>query len=349
MTENTSIPFDDQVVFPVKEEIPELNVVESSPYRQVFGFNGSIHRPTSNIVIGGTKVLNCNVLMKPNCITAISQSNKRYLEEAGMLTDYIESNQMLFQCLGFSADESKYLVYSLNLDEFPVDIILTGYDMLDSKKKLEEPQVEFVLSDGTYVSQEEATRILADWLIDSDYTTNLCEEIWEGGSDLKSIKENLELSEESYDYGKLLAIDDEWEALEYACMHSCATAYIKWVIVAGSAAYMLLRAKYEEAGILFVRTQLTFGFDEECEMHLAGEIGTPNTAILTSKEEFEKTGEFECMVEAPVLRYFEFAEYDIDSEEEAPNIPEEVLDQVTDLYWYIAEAVCDDLAFELNM
>ena len=31
------------------------------------------------------------------------------------------------------------------------------------------------------------------------------------------------------------------------------------------------------------------------------------------------------------------------------DIPEEVLDQVTDLYWYIAEAVCDDLAFELNM
>lgn len=349
MSENTSIPFDDQVVFPEKEEIPELNVVESSPYHQVFGFNGSIYKPTSNLVIGGTKVLNCNVLMKPNCITAISQSNKRYLDDFGLLTDYIAPNQLLFQSLGFTADESKYLMYSKNLDEFPVDVILTGYDVQGTKKKLEEPQVEFVLNNGVRVSKEEATRILADWLLDSDFSTNVWEEIYEGCDNLEDAQGMVEFSEESRAYGELMSPDDAWYALEYACMHSAAEVFIKSMSLAGSVAYTLMQAKYEEGGILLVRAQLAFGLDDECEMHLAGELGTPNTAYLVNKDVFEETGEFECMIESPVLKHFEAVGYDVDSEEDAPELPEEVLDELTDVYWYIAEAVCDDLAFELNM
>ena len=55
------------------------------------------------------------------------------------------------------------------------------------------------------------------------------------------------------------------------------------------------------------------------------------------------------MINRPVLEYFESVGYDVTSEEPVPDVPEDVMDEVSDTYLYLAEAICDDLAFDLHM
>lgn len=348
MCDNTAIPFDEQVVFPEKEQIPELDVGEVNRYHQVFRFNGSIRKPHANLVIG-TKVLPYTVLMKPNCVTAISQSNKRYLESFELLTDYIEPNQLLYQSLGFSADESKYLVYARNLEVFPVDFVVTGYDVEETKEALGEPKVEFSMKNGMKISSEETVKILSDWMLDNDYRTSFFDELAESCEDADVASSRINLSAESKAYGEEMSPDDAWDALECACMHSYVETFVKSVAIVSGIVYSTLREKYEEGGIILVNTRLQFGFDEDAEMRLTGDVGTPDTSLVVCKEHFEETGAFESLDQAPVLKYFESVGYDVNSDEKVPELPEDVLDEVTDMYWYLAEAICDDLAFELNM
>ena len=55
------------------------------------------------------------------------------------------------------------------------------------------------------------------------------------------------------------------------------------------------------------------------------------------------------MINVPVMKYFEAIGYDIESGEPVPELPEEVLDEISDTYMYLAEAICDDLAFDIHM
>lgn len=348
MTQQTAHPFDEQVVsFPEKEQIPELVALEVHPHNQEFTFNGSIFKANSSLFAHDTFVAN-NVLMKPNCHCAISQSNKRFLDSIGLATDYMEPNPLLFRSLGFPEHECKILVYSKKLDMIPLDFFITGYKENDDNSALSSPVISYKLKTGIPVSRQEAIKLLADWFYDNDYCTNFYTEMME----YENIEEALAfagVSAEAQEYGKLLCEDNAWEALEMASLYELAARYLDDVSLTVEYIYTNLARRYADAGVLLVNTSLSFGFDYDCDLCLGSAVGTPDTSLLASKELYEKHGTLDSMVEAPVVKYFAKVGYTGGKEQELPELPEDVLDEVSDTFIYLAEALCDDLAFEIHM
>ena len=168
MKKQTAYPFEEQVVFPEKKNIPELVARKGLPNQQVFDFIGSLFKASSTIVIDDKNVVS-DVLVKPNCTCAISQSNKRYLETFGITTDYVEPNQLLIRSLGFPLDECKQWVYAKNLKMFPLDFIVSGYDEHGDKSKLANPQVVCTCKTGLKISRDQAITVLAEWFNNNGY------------------------------------------------------------------------------------------------------------------------------------------------------------------------------------
>ena len=125
---------------------------------------------------------------------------------------------------------------------------------------------------------------------------------------------------------------------------------IETLIMSSNVVYSLLHKKYEEAGILLAKLKLSWGLDDDAETVLCNDVGTPDMAVMTTIKSFEKTGEIEDMVTKPVFDYFqkkgcrleEFAKKTVE-------LPEKVLDEISDTYMYLAEALCDDLAFDIHL
>ena len=79
------------------------------------------------------------------------------------------------------------------------------------------------------------------------------------------------------------------------------------------------------------------------------EVGTADNTFIASRELYEKNGILESIINAPVLKYFESIGYDVNSDKPVPEIPEDVLDEISDTYVYLTEAICDDLACDIHM
>lgn len=345
--EHTTNPFEEQEFFCVKDRIPELDTEKLiGPFAKVHQFNGVALEASSKLIIGG-KIVAENVLMKPNCACAISQSNKRYLEGFNMYTDYVEPNPMLFRALGFSENESKILVYVKGVDDLPVDVVVKAYNLDGDKAALPEPTASFALKNGMEIAYEEAVKILADWLFDNGYVSNHYEAIEE----CEKIEEAWEMvcvSDEAKAYAELMD-EEPWCQVEIACLYECAVTMLEDMAMACIAAYSILEKKYAEAGLIMAKTQMSWGLDEEGELVLCDEVGTTSGTLIVSRDLYDKTGALDSMVEMPVLKYFESIGYDITSDVPVPEIPEDVLDELSDTYMYLAEAICDDLAFDIHM
>lgn len=345
--EHTTNPLDEQEIFCVKARIPELDTDENvGPYAKVHYFNGVALEASSKLVIGG-KVVAENVLMKPNCACAISQSNKRYLESFNMYTDYVEPNPLLFRALGFSEVESKILVYVKGVDDLPLDAVVNAYDLCGDKTALPEPVVTFRLKSGVNIGIEEATKILADWLADNAYVSNFYEE-FEELEDVREAWANAGVSDEARAYAELME-EEPWEQVEAACLYECAATMLEDMAMASEAVYTILQKKYDPAGLIMATLKLSWGLDDEAELVLCNDVGTTDNALIVSRDLYDKYGTLDSMIDAPVLKYFESIGYDITSDEPVPEIPDDVLDEVSDTYMYLAEAVCDDLAFDIHM
>lgn len=345
--EHTTNPLDEQEIFCVKARIPELETVENvGPYAKVHYFNGPIQEASSELTICG-KTIAGTVLMKPNCSTAISQSNKRYLASFEVPTDYEEPNPLLFRALGFSEQQSKILVYAHGLDVLPVNTVVTAYNLGADNSALPTPLVEFQMKNGMAMAEVEAIKVIADWLSDNGYVSNFYEDFMEY-EDIEAAWLESGVSPEAREYGELLE-EEPWEQLEAACLYECATYYVSDLILQSNAVYSLLHKKYDAAGIILANLNLEWGLNEDTEPVLCNEVATTDSALLASKDLYEKNGTLNSMINRPVLEYFESVGYDVTSEEPVPDVPEDVMDEVSDTYLYLAEAICDDLAFDLHM
>ena len=347
MEKQTTNPLDEQEIFCVKARIPELDTEENvATYAKVHYFNGVALEASSKLVIGGKTVAE-NVLMKPNCACAISQSNKRYLEGFNMYTDYVEPNPLLFRALGFSELESKILVYVKALEDLPVDAIVQAYDLCGDKTALPEPVVIFKLKNGLNVATDEAVKVVADWLADNGYVSNLYEEL-EAYENVEEALVDSGVSDEARAYAELIE-EEPWEQVEAACLYEAAATMVEDMAVASVAAYTVLQKKYSDAGLIMATLKLSWGLDEEAELVLCNDVGTTDNTLIVSRDLYEKNGTLDSMINAPVLKYFESIGYDVTGDEPVPEIPEDVLDEVSDTYMYLAEAICDDLAFDIHM
>ncbi len=345
--EHTTNPLDEQEIFCVKERIPELDTEEFvGPFSKVHQFNGVALEASSKLVIGG-RIVAENVLMKPNCVCAISQSNKRYLEGFNMYTDYVEPNPLLFRALGFSENESKVMVYVKGVDDLPLDAIVTAYDLDGDKTALPDPSASFALKNGMEIAYEEAVKILADWLVDNGYVSNLYEDfqVYENIGDAWEVAA---VSAEAKVYAEQME-EEPWEQLEMACLYECAVTMLEDMAVASVDAYTILQKKYAEAGLIMATMQLSWGLDDEAELVLCDNVGTTDNTLIVSRDLYDRNGTLDSMIDVPVLKYFESIGYDINSDEPVPEIPEDVLDEISDTYMYLAEAICDDLAFYIHM
>lgn len=345
--ENTTNPLDEQDIFCVKEQIPELEAMKDvGRYANVLCFNGVMLEASSKLVIGD-KLVAENVLMKPNCACAISQSNKRYLESFNKYTDYVEPNPLLFRALGFSENESKVFVYVRGVEDLPVDAVVTAYDLAGDKTALPEPVASFVMKNGTSITYEEAVKIVADWLSDNDYVSNLYDEFAEY-DDIEKAWSDAGVSDEAKAYGELLE-EEPWYVFEAACLYESAKDVLNEMAIESVSVYTLLQKRYNQAGLIMATLQLSFGFDEDAELVLCNDVGTVDTTLIVSRDLYERNGTFDSMINAPVLKYFESIGYDLDSDEPVPELPEDVLDEISDTYMYLTEAICDDLAFDTHM
>lgn len=345
--EHTTNPLDEQEIFCVKDRIPELEAAENmGPYANVLFFNGVMLEASSKLVIGN-KLVAENVLMKPNCACAISQSNKRYLEGYNMYTDYVEPNPLLFRALGFSENEGKVMVYVRGVDDLPLDVLVTAYDLSGDKSALPEPAASFVLKDGTSIVYDEAVKIIADWLADNGYVSNHYEAFAEY-EDIDEAWADACVSDAAKAYAELME-EEPWEQLESACLYECAVTMLEDMAVASVAAYTILHKKYDPAGLIMATLKLSWGLDDEADLVLCNDVGTTDSTLIVSRDLYENNGTLDSMINAPVLKYFASIGYDMESDDPVPEIPEEVLDEISDTYMYLAEAICDDLAFDIHM
>ena len=347
--EHTTKPLDEQEIFCVKERIPELNTdsdIES--YANVHFFNGAILEASSKLHIGN-QVAAENVLMKSNCICAISQSNKRYLgDHFEVSTDYVAPNPMLFVALGFSEQRTKNLVYVLGVEDLPFDTYVTAYNLEGDNSALAVPKVGLMLKNGMKISAEEAIKVLADWFADNEYVSDYYEEFLIFDS-IEDAIEEAELSAVAREYGEFIE-DDPWDQIEAACLYEAANEMIETLIMSSNVVYSLLHKKYEDAGIILAKLKLSWGLNEDAEIILCNDVGTPDTAMMTTIESFKENGILENMVTKPALDYYKSIGYKLgELDQNLPKLPENVLDQISDTYMYLAEAICDDLAFDIHM
>lgn len=347
MSKDTANPSSTQVASSQKECIPELIAKQLNLYHQVFRFNGEISKANSILIVGG-KHVSTDILMKPNCSCAISQSNKRYLEECGLITDYVEPNPQLFSCLGFSAHESKRMVYSKILDMLPMNFIITGYRPFEKITDAPKPEVGCALKNGVIISREEAIKVLADWFMDNDFYSSIYDDMPEFEHAVEAA-DFAKISPKAAVYGIHASPDDGWEALEFATLYDLSVKYVDYLAELSLAIYSLLAEKYEKAGILLVNTNFAFGINEEDEICLGYEVGTPDTSVLASKALYKRYGNLKSIEQIPVMKYFESIAYTGENDLPVPEVPEHVLEEVTDTYMYLAEALCDELAFKMHM
>lgn len=327
MSENATIPFDDQEVV-CEEMAPEIITYEASSVLSI------ADKPVAD-----------GILMKPNFTVALTESNKRFLEEKfELLTDYIPGTPELWEKYGIPEEKRGQVMLLKPLELLPVDFIVTGYEKNGKREKLCVPEVTFVSEDCERLSKKDAIEMLAEWFYVNDYCSSHYAEMMECET-VEDACDMAGISPASIVYAEEYDPEDEIELLEIASLHSIAAQYLEDLRILCEFLYTELAKKYEKAGVLLVDTRFVFGIDEEDQVVLHGEVATPDESILVSKILFEKTGKMVDMVEAPVIEYIKHVEK---AREDTP-VPSYVLDEVSDTCMYLAEALCDDLAFEQCM
>lgn len=346
MSKHATDPFSEQVTSVEQQCIPELFASQVNLYHAVFRFNGEIRKANSILMVDGMYVSN-STFLKPNCTCAISQSNKRYLEDFGFATDYVQPNPEFLSSLGFPAYECKQMVYARILDMFPIDFYITGYKE-GEKADAPKPEVNYALKNGIVISREEAIKVLADWCMDNDFYSSIYDEMPE----FEQVSEAMafaKISEEAAVYGETASPDDVWKAFEFATLYDLSANYVDYFTKLSIEIYLLLAQKYEKAGILLVNTSLEFGINQDDEIFLGDEVGTPDTSMMASKLLYERYGTLKNMEWAPVMKYLESIADTEEQGQPVPEVPKYVLDEVSDTYMYLAEALSDEETFKLYM
>lgn len=258
-----------------------------------------------------------------------------------MYTDYVTPNPMLARAIGFSVEEVQVMVYSLDTDELPVRLRVTGYDKTTGEK-FETAQVANLFFSGSeeVITDEEALSLIADFLLDNEFVLTAPELITEFGT-LEEANEIVLLSDAGKAFGEN-ASEDEWEQLEYALAYEMAAEYLKNIAFIALQAYGFIHDRYEACDFILAETDFTFGFGAEDALCITGEVATLNNSFIVNKADFMETKQFVQPHLVALEEYY--AVHGNDAE-----VPDEVLDEIADNCFYIAEALCGDLEFELHL
>ena len=325
-------------MLPEKDTVEELDVLYQAKHHAVFVFNG-YYRMTSNAVYIGDELMIPNLPLYGNCVNAISDTNKRFLEEHEFATDYIAPNPVLTRAIGFSESETKQIVYLRTLHDLPLEVSVVGYDPDGSK--LSKSDVCFQLAGIEFgaLTDEEAVCIIADFLLDNDLVFSAVELQEEYGT-LEKAYESVELSDAAKNYGENGNADDLWEQLEFALAYEFALECCEQIKYIANSAYTLLHDRYKETEFILAHTTFSFGLDEDNVLCLTGEVGTTNNSLIVNEADFNEDGRF---IQAHLKDFMDY----ITSPEVTEEIPENILDDMTDNIFYIAESLCGDLEFDV--
>ena len=344
MTQSTATPcdlltrMDLSRMLPEKDTVEELDVLLKAKRHALFVFNG-YYRMTSNAVYVGDELMIPNLPLYGNCVNAISDTNKRFLEEHDFATDYIAPNPVLIRAIGFSEDEAKQIVYLRALHDLPLEVSVVGYDPDGSK--LDKNNICFQLADDEWeaLTDEEAGHVIADFLLDNDIALSAVELQEEYGT-LEKAYESVKLSDAARNYGENGNADDLWEQLEFALAYELALGYCEQLKYIANSAYTLLHDKYKEAEFILAHTTFSFGLDKDNVLYLTGEVGTTNNSLIVNEADFKEDGRF---IQAFIKDFMDY----ITSPEVTEDIPEAILDAVTDNIFYVTESLCGDLEFDV--
>ena len=326
-------------LLPEKDFIGELDVLSFDKHHATFVFNGSLHMANSTLYVGDNIVAEYLPLFG-ECNNAISSTNKRLLQEHDIFTDYVDPNPLLARALGFSEEEAKLIVYAIDFEPMPIKIKVVGYDKASGAKLETAKVVAFLDTDSCEaLTDEEAITVIADYLLDTDRCISSFELIEEFES-IDKLLEVTELSPKAKAFGESGNEDDIWEQMEFALAYELAADYYRSMVYIALQAYAVLHDKYAESDFILAETEISIGVDDDDIFCICGEVGTMNNSLIVNKADFVETGKFVQTHLKPLMVYY-------DEHGEDAEVTDEVLDEVADTAFYVAEGLCGDMEFDV--
>ena len=326
-------------VFTTKDTIEELDVLSINKTHATFVFNGSFRMTSNELHVGG-KMIAEHLCMYGNCINALSSTNRRLLEDHDIATDYCTPNPLLARALGFDEEEAQLLIYHHDTCPLPIRLKVAGYDTVTGKK-LEAACVtaHFVTGMKEAINDEEAIALIADYFLDNDYAVSSLDLI-EDFENLEKVHESVVLSDAAKAYGESANEDDPWEQLEFALAYELATEYLASIKYVALHAYTTLHDKYEASDFILAETSFTFGLDADGIICITGEVASMNNSLIVNKADFIETKKFVQCHLVPLMQHYE-------THGEDAEVPDSVLDDISDLVFFVTEGLCGDMEFEL--
>lgn len=190
------------------------------------------------------------------------------------------------------------------------------------------------------VTKDEMVHMLANWILDNDIfcsDEDLCAEY---NGDYKVLAKQLkeELSEEALEFGA--NIEDEWERAEFQLAYQASMDYVEEAYDTSLQAFDVLSDMCAEVGILFIDTKFEYGINENGDLVLGDEVGTPDSSRFAPAKEYASSGKIISMDKQIVRDYASSVGFTGDPGEPLPVLPDELVSQVTNTYVKIAELIC---------
>lgn len=346
---------------------PITEIVKSGKVRNIHAFTGLIFE-TSNRLSVFDRVIKEDVPLKGAMLNCISQCNKELLDHSGFLTDRIPVPADFFAASGFAAEDFGRLSYGQSLTMLPFEFIVRGYLVGSAYKAYKkcEPYCGFTFPEGMKegeklpepivtpttkeenghdkaVTKEECISMLATWLVENGMMADAGElyDMYEGNPESISKELDGQLDEDAMAFGQKVS-EAFWEQNEYALAYQSAKEYVEIAYEDSLDAFGLLSQKCEEVGILFIDTKFEFGLNENDDVVLADEVGTPDSSRFASAEEYAASGKIVSYDKQIVRDYCTAIGFNGDADQEIPEIPEEIWEKVTKTYVFIAELLCGE-------
>lgn len=343
----------------------------SGKVRELYSFRGLIFK-TSNRLSVFDVVISDNVPCKGAMLNCISQKNKVLLEKNGIKTDFIKVPKSFFKSAGFKTSELGNLSYGLYLDMIPAEIIVRavltgslwkayqngeeycGIKLPDGLKEgdmlpapIITPTTKASSGHDKPVNKNGLTAIIVGWILEnSDFAIN--GDVEEEFNNIVASIDNLENCDcDENDYFDVEDVlfgrecsDAYLEQIVFAIAHNAAKQYVDEIYDISLKAFNILSKKCADAGILFVDTKFEFGTNENGELILGDEVGTPDSSRFASQEEYDRTKRLVSMDKQIVRDYCKSIGFNGDEGQEIPEIPSWVWKKVTNTYIDLATKLC---------
>ncbi len=335
-----------------------VKLVKQGKVSDIFGFNGSIFRTSDRLSCFDHVILE-NVPLKGQMLNCISQNFKKLLEEKGFLTDNIDVQNYFYRAIGFGKFTN--LRFGQILDMLPFEFIVRAYITgsaweayqkgksycgitfpkgLHKGDKLSHP----VITITTKGEKDEPIDIpTAISILSEEFFYNN----WFNFSDVSNCFESIDeaketltlLTDEDFEFANQIAVKQNSETrvfVEAALSHNCAKITIEDTCNATLQIFDILSDYCCKKGILLIDSKFEFGIDGESNIVLADEVCTPDSSRFCDEVDYEETGVI-CSMDKQIIRdYCKEHGFTGKEGENIPEIPNELVKQLTDTYIEIA-------------